>query len=316
MRRCSQPALAISRASSARYAAAPAPNRRREASVSRCLARRRCRASAVRRQSADSPNVDSRQRAARPAEAPRHRCSDDRGEPAAEPTLATHELAMPTKRRPRRHHQTNATRPRQTPRQSGKQRAISRTQPRTRMLPAQHDDLMAQHEQLNILRKIRTPTTSDQPQQRHEHVIDERKQHRPILQKPRPQQLFEPLSVLLEPFTRCVASTRHVPATYPRVARAGDNKCLFAGISVKPPDGLEPSTPSLPCAVKRLPWVATGCGSACLSGFRRCPICHRLPPVAPAGLHKCSIHLPRIADGQRDSGVVCPASVRRSDGAQ
>jgi hypothetical protein len=56
----------------------------------------------------------------------------------------------------------------------------------------------------------------------------------------------------------------------------------------KPSDGLEPSTPSLPCAAKRLPWVASGCGSACLSGFRARPICHRLPPVAPAGLHKCS----------------------------
>ena len=38
--------------------------------------------------------------------------------------------------------------------------------------------------------------------------------------------------------------------------------------------------------------VATGCGSACLSGFRGCSICHRLPPVAPAGLHKCSIPSP------------------------
>jgi hypothetical protein len=44
----------------------------------------------------------------------------------------------------------------------------------------------------------------------------------------------------------CVASTVNVPATYPRVVRAGDNKCLFAGISYKPSDGLEPSTPSLP----------------------------------------------------------------------
>jgi hypothetical protein len=47
-------------------------------------------------------------------------------------------------------------------------------------------------------------------------------------------------------------------------------------------------TCSLPCAPKRLPWVATGCGSACLSGFRAPLICHRLPPVAPAGLHECS----------------------------
>src|SRR5205823_4777579 len=63
----------------------------------------------------------------------------------------------------------------------------------------------------------------------------------------------------------------------------------------EPSDGLEPSTPSLPCAAERLPWVATGCGSACLSGFRAPPICHRLPPVAPAWLHECSILSPGIA---------------------
>ena len=77
------------------------------------------------------------------------------------------------------------------------------------------------------------------------------------------------------------------------------------------PNGLEPLTPSLPCAAKRLPCVATGCGSACLSGFRARPICHRLPPVAPAGLHKCSIHPPGIADGQRGFGrpAICASSV-------
>jgi len=69
------------------------------------------------------------------------------------------------------------------------------------------------------------------------------------------------------------------------------------------PNGLEPLTPSLPCAAKRLPCVATGCGSACLSGFRARPICHRLPPVAPAGLHKCSIPSPGspMAKGVRAS---------------
>jgi hypothetical protein len=52
------------------------------------------------------------------------------------------------------------------------------------MLAAQHRKLMAQHEQLNILRKLRTPTASNQPQQRHEHEIDEGKNHRPILPNP------------------------------------------------------------------------------------------------------------------------------------
>src|SRR2546422_9169449 len=57
-------------------------------------------------------------------------------------------------------------------------------------------------------------------------------------------------------------------------------------------DGLEPSTPSLPCAPKPLPWVATGCRSAYLSRFRDSPICDRLPPVAPAWLHRCSMPVP------------------------
>src|SRR5436189_153022 len=58
---------------------------------------------------------------------------------------------------------------------------------------------------------------------------------------------------------------------------------------VKPSDGLEPSTPSLPCAPKPLPWVATGCRSGYLRRFHSRRICDRLPPVAPAWLHKCSI---------------------------
>jgi hypothetical protein len=59
--------------------------------------------------------------------------------------------------------------------------------------------------------------------------------------------------------------------------------------------------PSLPCGLEPLPWVAEGCGSACLSRFRAWCICQRLPLVAPAGLHKCST-------------IVC--SARRRFGAQ
>src|ERR1700730_14970879 len=75
-------------------------------------------------------------------------------------------------------------------------------------------------------------------------------------------------------------------------------KAPFCGAFAEPSDGLEPSTPSLPCAPKRFPWVATGCGSACLIGFRGRPICDRLPPVAPARLHKRSIPLLRSVMGK------------------
>jgi hypothetical protein len=65
----------------------------------------------------------------------------------------------------------------------------------------------------------------------------------------------------------------------------------FAGIFLilEPSDGLEPSTPSLP-------WNDSGNWSqptatvfAYSSRLRSCSICHRLPPVATAGLHKGSI---------------------------
>jgi hypothetical protein len=63
----------------------------------------------------------------------------------------------------------------------------------------------------------------------------------------------------------------------------------FAGISAKPSDGLEPSTPSLPWESRgnRSQPAATVC--AYLSPFRDACVCHRLPPVATARLHKCSI---------------------------
>jgi hypothetical protein len=45
-----------------------------------------------------------------------------------------------------------------------------------------------------------------------------------------------------------------------------------------------------------LPWVATGCRSACLSRFRSGAICDWLPLVPPAWLHKCPI--PAVVSGR------------------
>src|SRR4051794_752423 len=83
------------------------------------------------------------------------------------------------------------------------------------------------------------------------------------------------------------------------------NKNPPCAAGLKPSDGLEPSTPSLPCAAKPLPWVATGCRSACLSRFRGSPICHRLPPVASAGLHKCSIPAAQCLMGRGVPALSC-----------
>jgi hypothetical protein len=89
--------------------------------------------------------------------------------------------------------------------------------------------------------------------------------------------------------SRCVVRTRNVSVLCPRVLYADNTKCRFTGTLYKPSGGLEPSTPSLP-------WNASGNRSqptatvfGCLSRFRRIHICHRLPPVATAGLHKGSI---------------------------
>jgi hypothetical protein len=57
----------------------------------------------------------------------------------------------------------------------------------------------------------------------------------------------------------------------------------------EPSDGLEPSTPSLPWNLGGNRWQRTATVFARLSRFRPWPICHRLPPVATAALHKGSI---------------------------
>jgi hypothetical protein len=44
-----------------------------------------------------------------------------------------------------------------------------------------------------------------------------------------------------------------VTAVYNR----GKETAWFEGISRKPSDGLEPSTPSLPCGLEPLPWLPT-----------------------------------------------------------
>src|SRR6266511_4277997 len=88
------------------------------------------------------------------------------------------------------------------------------------------------------------------------------------------------------PVPKC---TRLVPAKNRSLAITGNTKCLFAGLFFKPSDGLEPSTPSLPCAPIGNWSQPTATVFACPSRFQGRPICHRLPPVATALLHKCSI---------------------------
>jgi hypothetical protein len=60
---------------------------------------------------------------------------------------------------------------------------------------------------------------------------------------------------------------------------------------VKPSDGLEPSTPSLPWNVAGNRWQPVATDLACFCRFRHRTICRRLPLVATTGLHKGSILL-------------------------
>jgi hypothetical protein len=61
----------------------------------------------------------------------------------------------------------------------------------------------------------------------------------------------------------------HTHRTFDEEQVALNAKAPTCGAFAEPSDGLEPSTPSLPCGLEPLPRVATGCGSACSSGFRR-----------------------------------------------
>jgi hypothetical protein len=70
-----------------------------------------------------------------------------------------------------------------------------------------------------------------------------------------------------------------------------------SGAFAEPSSGLEPETPSLPCASIGNWTQATATVLACFRGFCAGGICHPLPPVATTGLHKGSIQLvPREAE--------------------
>jgi hypothetical protein len=68
-----------------------------------------------------------------------------------------------------------------------------------------------------------------------------------------------------------------------------EKKSWLCRTFAEPSDGLEPSTPSLPWDSRGSRSQPTATVFAYLSRFRVSAICHRLPPVAPARLHKGSI---------------------------
>ena len=85
---------------------------------------------------------------------------------------------MPAQKRLWCHEQAASGR-RQDSRQRGKEGAIGGAQRRASLLPAEHDALMSQHEQLDVFSEFAAPAADQQPQHSREGEIGERKEHAP-----------------------------------------------------------------------------------------------------------------------------------------
>jgi hypothetical protein len=68
---------------------------------------------------------------------------------------------MPTQKRLRRHEQSVALPPREHPGKRRQQGTIRRSQREAPLLPSEHDQLMAQHEQLEVLSEFAAPASDD-----------------------------------------------------------------------------------------------------------------------------------------------------------
>src|SRR5439155_13291924 len=81
----------------------------------------------------------------------------------------------------------------------------------------------------------------------------------------------------------------HTHCTIDAAQVAANEKAPTCGAFAEPSDGLEPSTPSLPCAPIGNRSQPTATVWLVLAASASDPISHRLPPVATTGLHKGSI---------------------------
>jgi hypothetical protein len=126
--------------------------------------------------SADDPSADSREPAAARARAP---------QPGrAAPTLAgrlsplpAHKRAMPAQQRPRRDHARAARGARQVAGRPSEQGTIRGTKGRPRHLAAQHLELVAKDEQLDVVDVQTAATANERSQQRPEREVEKREGH-------------------------------------------------------------------------------------------------------------------------------------------
>jgi hypothetical protein len=86
---------------------------------------------------------------------------------------------MPAQKRFWRHDQSVSTLLRQDSRQRRKESAIGGAQRRAPLLPLEHDQLMPQDEQLDVLGELAAPAADQQPEHGREGEISERKEHAP-----------------------------------------------------------------------------------------------------------------------------------------
>jgi hypothetical protein len=84
---------------------------------------------------------------------------------------ARQELAMPAQQRRRRHEERRPRRTRKRATERSKQSAITRVKPRTCDLALQHLQLVAQHEDLDLLRALRPHPQDVQFQQPPQHPV-------------------------------------------------------------------------------------------------------------------------------------------------
>jgi hypothetical protein len=126
---------------------------------------------------------------------------------------------MPTQKRLWRHDQTASAWLRQDSCQRGKEGAIGWPQRRAPLLPCEHDELMAQDEQLDVFAEVAAPAADQQPQHGREGEVGERKQHSPILPSPQPEER----AAAEEPSQRAGNRLRS-PARFGIRARASNRK--------------------------------------------------------------------------------------------
>jgi hypothetical protein len=91
---------------------------------------------------------------------------------------------MPPQKGVRRHDQPLSAPAREQPGERRDECTVRGPQGRAAGLPAEHDDLMSEHEQLDVFGELVAPAPDKQPQNSREREIGEGKKHPPILPGP------------------------------------------------------------------------------------------------------------------------------------